>query len=375
MDRIALLLALALVGCAPSQAQVITFTGDVVADFGPAKLVADPGGLDVTMPVGMAAPACGWEVEHVAFSHDHVTDVLYVGIDVAGIAGDADGDGDPASTSAALAATGGIDQPHFGGGECFALALDLDGDGAFDVMAGIAPGADISGFRVTEYLDQPAPGVDHGPGTELLAHFGPTLSAHVGTIASPDASAPDLEFTIVNFSQLMVSHGLGASGGPLGFEVFLGSVDDMGVGEDQVMAEQAIVVVGPCFPQPNLYENAGVGFNPGGFEVALRYHVMDGYGCCTLYSLTLAPIPIVLTGLNGQPQLLIGAFGSPSSVIAVDNGIPDLGGLAVDCKDQIYTIPFSLHPGFEIHAQVLAYPAPGNPLPFLTSNVVTWVQP
>jgi hypothetical protein len=368
MFRILLPMAAGLFLVSGLSAQSIVFTGDVAADFGPAKMVADPGGLDVAVPAGMPVSASGWDVEHVAFSHDHLSDTLYVGIDVAGIAGDADGDGDPSLTSVPLAAVGGIDRVDFGGGETLALALDLNGDSSFDVIAGIPVGQDLWALRLCEY-DATATGPLH-------TRFGTALPSHpLGLFASPSAMAPDLEFTIPNFSQLMLSHGQGSQGGSLGFEVFLGSSDDQGIGDDLVMNEQAVVTVGPCFPQPNLYENAGLGFGPGGIEIALRYHVMQGYGCCTIYSTSLAPIPITLTGLLGQPDLLIGVYGDPSSIIAIDNGVPDLGGLAVDCKDQVYVIPFSIPSGFEIHAQVLAYPAPGSPLPFLTSNTVTYVQP
>lgn len=55
-----------------------------------------------------------------------MTDDLLIGIDVWGICGDADGDGDEKHTSAALQAMNGVDVPLLGESESFSILVDFD---------------------------------------------------------------------------------------------------------------------------------------------------------------------------------------------------------------------------------------------------------
>ncbi|MEZ6195077.1 MAG: hypothetical protein R3F20_05010 [Planctomycetota bacterium] len=355
-------------------AQSVAFSGDVAADFAADRYLADP--TDLAMPPALAGAVSGFELHGVAMSYDHATDTLFVGLDCAGIAGDADGDGDPSFSSSSLVALGGLDQPDFAGGESFAVAFDLDDDGTFDVIAGLPMGGDLSSFTVAQYDASASAGDPSDSLADLCSRFGAPIPGASGLIhATPSVAAPDLEFAIVGVSHLMATFGLGNASGQIGVSVCIGSLDDQVIGNDGVTAEWAVIVIGPCFPMPNLYEMAGFEFVPGGFNVALRYHVLAGYGCCTLYSLLLAPTPIVLTGVNGQPQILVGDYAAPGSLFAIDLGVPDLGGLGVDCKTSMAFIPASLPSGLEIHAQTLAYPSADPTAPFMTSNVITWTQP
>jgi cysteine-rich repeat protein len=203
-----------------------TFTGNVDLDFdGPNDLVfADPAGLDVGVPIALNGAISGHDIEDVRLSYDALDDTLYIGIRTFGIATDADGDGDEGSTSAALAALGGVDEPLIGGTESFAFFADLDEDGVLDVIAGVPAGADASGYRVSSFLGTPvAPGVSFGPPLDAI-HQGEFFGA-------PTPTEPHLEFAITAFSQLPTS-----TGAPVGTDfsigLFVGSLSDAGIGED-----------------------------------------------------------------------------------------------------------------------------------------------
>jgi hypothetical protein len=95
---------MALTLATPVGATIITFTGDVPTDFtGPGVLIIpDPSGIgDVGRPLN-ARPGIvsGWDMVDLRLAYDAAADTLYVGINTYGIAGDADGDGNPGGTSA-----------------------------------------------------------------------------------------------------------------------------------------------------------------------------------------------------------------------------------------------------------------------------------
>lgn len=220
----------------PSIAATITFSGDVPADFtGPGVLtILDPGGVgDVGLP-GVATPGTtsGWDMVGFRLSYDSGADILYVGINAFGIGGDADGDGLPGNTSGWLTGTGGADVADLGGTESFAVYFDLDQDGTFDVIAGVPSGSDITGFTVSNFSGS--------PGSPFSA-FGTAIATSAGSAlyANPSLSAPDLEFTITNFSQLPGQTGSNNLLG--GFEVraFMGSQEDDGIGEDYITYVQS----------------------------------------------------------------------------------------------------------------------------------------
>ena len=177
--------------CSLGFGQAITFTGDVATDFAGSVLVADPGGVDVGIPMALPmGTVSGWDIANLGLSYDVNTDTLYVGIDTFGIAGDADGNGDPSTTGPELAGLGGADLPNFDGSEAFTFAMDLDGDGVPDFVCGVDTMSDLSNYRVATYnpfipLFAPA-----------LAFMTPLPSNTGPAPTSPSAGFQDLEFTI-----------------------------------------------------------------------------------------------------------------------------------------------------------------------------------
>jgi hypothetical protein len=220
-------LSILLVGIAI--AQPIIFTGDVEADFtnGLTITTVDPHGADVGMPpVYPVGTISGNDIKDVRLLYDSIADILYVGINTYTIAGDVDDNGDPANSGAILIASGGVDLADFSETESFCFYLDLDLDGTYDVIAGVSGSADISSFSVSEFSGSPTL-PQYSFGTNLPAHLGPLF-------ASPSASQPDLEFTILGFSTLPTSSGINANIEIFNFTSFIGSSQDDGIGEDFV---------------------------------------------------------------------------------------------------------------------------------------------
>lgn len=216
------------------------FTGIAATDFTSADAVyfPDPGGVgDVGVPLG-APPGVisGWDLVGIYFDYDASTDMMYVGIDCARICGDADGDGNPGGTSGWLATQGGNDVPNLGGTESFSLLLDGDNDfvpgtgcgvqgcPGFETIIGDSAFTNISSFGVYNFTGTPEiPSIGYG-----LA-----IPGHATTVfANPSTGAPDLEFSVANFSTLpRFSFSRGAA---FTFQAYLyaGSLEDDGVGED-----------------------------------------------------------------------------------------------------------------------------------------------
>lgn len=212
-------------------AQAVVFTGDAEADFVansvliPSDTVGEVG-LPGNEPVGTIS---GWDIKDVRFSYDRDNDELFVGINFVGVGGDPDGDGDPANTAPYLAANFGTDFPAWGGTESFVVELDLDMDGNNDVAAGLDLFSDITGFQIAT--------VNIAAPTPPLA-FDTPLPGNIGILPNDTSAAnPDIEFSIANVSTLP-----GATFNPdqdpaaLTFfaEVFAGSLDDDGIGEDNL---------------------------------------------------------------------------------------------------------------------------------------------
>jgi hypothetical protein len=199
--------------------------GDVEADFtGPGVvIIPDPIG-DVGLPVN-APPGTisGWDIKDLRLYYYAAGDTMYVGINVGSnastILGDADGNGNPAGTSAWLTTNGGTDLADLGSSETAAVFFDLDSDGTYDVIAGISGSVDYNGFSVNTFTGSFFPPYN----------FGVPLPGNTGSKSpNPNASDPDLEFTITNWSTLPQQDG------DLVFcvGVFLGSLEDDGIGED-----------------------------------------------------------------------------------------------------------------------------------------------
>jgi hypothetical protein len=209
----------------PVLAQPPVFTGDVEADFtGPGILIFNDMIGDVGMP-GTPPGNTGWDIKDLRLYLD--ANIMYIGINVQTILGDADGDGDPSVTSAYLGGYGGTDIPNLGGTESAAVYFDLNQDGTWDVISGISGVTDYYGFSVNVFTYSATPPYFSPP-----VNFGTPLPTHTGSVSpNPSSSDPDLEFTITNWSTLP-----GQDVSP-GFTVGarLGSGDDDGIGEDYIL--------------------------------------------------------------------------------------------------------------------------------------------
>jgi hypothetical protein len=77
-------------------------------------VLQDPGGKDVGMPNPPfnENDTSGWDIKDCYYHYNRSSDTMYVGLDFYGIAGDADGDGDPSHTSDRLASKFGLDWPY-----------------------------------------------------------------------------------------------------------------------------------------------------------------------------------------------------------------------------------------------------------------------
>lgn len=228
-----------------------TFTGDAAADFANTNAVRFD---DLTNDVGLPAPdfpadaVSGWDMQAVYLEYDPATDILYVGIDCVVICGDADGDGDPNSTGDILGkpvgegGLGGEDVADWGRGESFGMLIDtnnnFDGtDGDFEVVVGIRNRDTIAEFGAFAYTGRIGGQLRNtGWGTDPLPNA-------VELFASPSSSAPDLEFTIADFSTLP-----GFDGGDVlryKVHVAMGSIVDDGIGEDFAPDQQEPVEITP----------------------------------------------------------------------------------------------------------------------------------
>ena len=173
------------------------------------------------LPPAFPFPTSGWDIKDFRFVYDAEEDALYVGINFFGIAGDADGDGNPSSASPALTALGGADLANLASSEAIQIEFDWNGDGVFDTIAGVP----------TPPLPKPfliAP--DLAPGNQLpaeSARFGTPICGLEGFVGAANAAAPDFEFKIPNVSTLP---GFDAAG--FNFRAYAGSFQDDGIGED-----------------------------------------------------------------------------------------------------------------------------------------------
>ena len=126
---------------AGSALDALSLTGNVETDFALAEavIVTDGTAPDVGLPgrPEWASVTSGWDIKDFRFFYDPADDSLYLGINFFGIAGDADGDGNPAAASPTLTALGGQDLADLGGSEAIQIEFDWNSDGVFDTIAGI----------------------------------------------------------------------------------------------------------------------------------------------------------------------------------------------------------------------------------------------
>ena len=179
----------------------------------------------------------GWDIEDVQLTYDSVTDELHVLVNSFGILGDPEGNGDPSAWAPEWDAVGlnGVDEPDLGGAEHVTVVLDLDQDGAGDLIAGVPQGRDISEFSINRLV----PGTDPAP--FFVFAFGEELTNNIGTVPTeaPTAANPDLEFTITNLSTLSAGDGRL----DFGINAFAGSGVDGNIGEDNLAAAGSFIAV------------------------------------------------------------------------------------------------------------------------------------
>ena len=216
-------------------------------DFPATACFDDPGGVSVGIPGSFpAGTISGFDVEKICFLYNEPTDTLFVGIrtfDVGGVPvifGDADGDGNPGGTSAALAANAGTDYPNLSVKEYFALVFDFDagvGDLGVspEVVAGVSDSQQLpGGYRVSE-VAQPPLDVDFSF-SGIYYGSAVTSSASSTVFVSPSAGAPHLEFTVTGFASLPGFSSIPQSDpdGDIGIVFKAGSLGDDGIGEEDI---------------------------------------------------------------------------------------------------------------------------------------------
>ncbi len=217
------------------------FTGSAPDDFiaSDTIMIADPGGVgDVGVPDGApAGTVSGWDLAAIYLDYDYSSDVLSIGLDCAGICGDADGDGDPGRWSMPPQLSGN-DLPAIGPLEAAVILIDTNNDfrmypsgvsaGDFEIAIGVNDATDLSSFGAYQFNGYPL--------TPQLSQFWqqrlPTqVQLDNAAGGGPTAARPDLEFSLSDFSSLGVRRN---ADGSISFTVmaFLGSFADGGFGEE-----------------------------------------------------------------------------------------------------------------------------------------------
>lgn len=206
------------------------FTGDAERDLREGArdviVIPDPAG-DVAPSVPPVDPTheIGWDIKDVRLRYVAVSDELIIALNSHGVVGDPEGNGDPSSFDQRWidANSPGDDVADLGAGEALTFALDIDSDGDYDLAIGTHYGNELSSFDVYEY-------VDAGSSALASARYG----ARVGTLrtapSSPTLAAPDLIFSIADFSKMPGND----SSLDFGINVINGSEVDGIIGEDSL---------------------------------------------------------------------------------------------------------------------------------------------
>jgi len=236
------------------------FTGDTEADFAAAstnnyQIIEDTSNRDVGMPPAIGGTS-GWDIKDIRLLFDGDADTLTVGVNFWGIASDADGDGDPSSSSTELTNYGGIDSPDLQYSESILVMFDFGTsssatlDSIVDLSVGV-PGSfennaaptdcaaanyGISCFNVFRPQIGTNGGVSYTSGDALYAQT--FVTNHNSEFS---ATQPDVTFVLENFNALR-SAAVGGSLTPvdasstfsIGVAAYSGSYQDDGIGEDFV---------------------------------------------------------------------------------------------------------------------------------------------
>jgi hypothetical protein len=254
MKLVKLSILCSLVAAVAANASVITFTGDVPADFATydTETATDPLG-DVSMPYNAPAGATsGWDLAEVVFFLSVESDILQIGLDGSGIIGDVDGNGIDGNSAQWLLDNGGVDYWNLLNSESAGIAFDFNMDGTYDIIAGVSGYSNV--HQVCEFNGFPAlPFMAFG--NELPYYDG-------GRFYNPVVSSPDYELSIINIQDFLIWDGDFTC---FNFMAFGGSFEDDGVGEEYVIGEMCLedetltAVVLPEEFKLNVYPNP---FNP-----------------------------------------------------------------------------------------------------------------
>ncbi len=263
------------------------FTGDAAADFTAldVQFVPDPSGLgDVGIPLGPPAPpsgtVSGWDMAGAYFDYDHAADTMYVGIDCVGICGDADGDGDPDTTSAWLAGQGGSDLPDLAVSEAIAVLFDGNLDLDADVAVGVNDDAASSLATFGAYTRQPGMGFN----VPALSFFWTAALPNPTTYITPSPTSPDLEFFVEDFSTLPSFSFTPGDSFSFNVLIFAGSQADGGIGEDFIDgANDPALVTIPAAPAlgDRVWEDIDMDGIQDGGEPGVPDVTVDLYQGCT----------------------------------------------------------------------------------------------
>jgi hypothetical protein len=231
----------------------VSFTGDVDVDFAAFDTeevndVVGDVGIPIYAPPGTVS---GWEIERVVFYLDRDDNILQVGLDAYGIAGDADGNGLDGNSALWLLNNGGTDYPELMSTESMGIAFDFDQDDVYDYIAGVC--AFNNDHTVCEFSGFPA--------LPFMA-FGNETAMYEGSyFYNGLAGSPDYELTLTGVDQLMVWDGDFTC---FDFLAFGGSFEDDGIGEEYVFGticyeDNYLEVIVPEKMELSAYPNP---FNP-----------------------------------------------------------------------------------------------------------------
>lgn len=158
-----------------------------------ATVFDDPGTAVGSFPAEGAlasSPSAGFNLQRAIFRLDPVADTLDIRLKFDGIAGDADGNGDP---------NGGPDDvANFGAGESFGVLVDLDCDGSDDFIIGLPTNSALTGAGNEPLLVRDTTSANP-PGEGFGNTNFPGLSAVL--VHAPSSADPDLLIRVANWSQ------------------------------------------------------------------------------------------------------------------------------------------------------------------------------
>ena len=161
----------------------------------------------------------GWTIKDIRLEYDQPNDVMYVGVNFFGIAGDADSNGDPGTLDPKYIGRGAVDLPNLGGRESITVGFDTYRTGKASVLVGVPAdkrqaGPGLLGFNVATNLRL---------NTGIGYSYGTTLTNNLGELMfNPSTAHPDFIFSVKNFSQLP---GYDAENG-FGLIAYAGTPDD-----------------------------------------------------------------------------------------------------------------------------------------------------